>query len=1223
VVTQEDVDRLVRYFCCDEKTAVYGPYAPPAGPGASLWPTELLPGRFYRYRVVDKERQSVDLHVYVGLAGVGGALWDQEVRVLTRAGASRQAALPEVIGGGTQEAESCARARISADDVDFAVIATRGSSMTLADQEAMDDLRADRGRALSQFMALADALAELHDLGVNHRNLRPEAIYVQEPDAIWIARFEMSVLVADLIRSALATPAAEHHSLREMYLRQGPLSLAYCPPERMAFLFPEEAGTGDLEGPPGDVYSLGMLACEIFGEPADRTAPPDPGAVAGRETGFGLAERLRAGLAGKDLPRELTGLITRMLDTEPSARPTAAEVAGHLHRQFENISAYLEDRRAERAHLLLYLPREFAGTVQKWFLTHDYTTPAGRRELGAFIAGDLEHARLVHASDGAGRYTGGNDPGGLKAAQYVLLGEQVAWFCQKWSPRRSGPPTDQAMIIKYVAQLHTGASVTRLAELARNPLSREVPEITAMPSDVDRDVLDSELGGRPSWEPMLRAVTSASAASDDDIADEAALDLLLRYQGVQLRARSYAYECADPSRGEIEVALDGDRDLAELRRDALLTKYAESPRLRPSLGDFFGNMENDEGSADVEIVADSRGRPAQRLHRSEWIVTRKTGPDRVLLRPKSGRPVPPKLGWIRPADYSGTSTALFRQTDARWDLTDSAELQHQLREPNSIRALPLRWSRAGAGLAGTEARQTVRDMLSFVPFYAVQGPPGTGKTTVAAEAVATQLAAVPTTRILVSAQSTFALDNLAERILTRIGAIDDKGEPTPWWYGAALRITSAQGTPPQGKMGLWRKSAVAERRGREILRRVTDQLMDGTAEQLPDGDPGKLRRVLEDWRQLLDGSGSENVLPELEDRIEHASNLVFATCGTATAEAVTPGGIRDTFDWVIVEEAAKAWPTELAMPLARGTRWTLIGDHRQLPAHRRDDFARFLADGIDDQDLGIRLLAQRKDEIMDVFDTFRRVFKRFDSGQLNQREKDELPLHTLGTQFRMARPIAEVVSRVFYPVPGAPAEPDGLPRGGLATGKEIGPLPLRGPAFLRGKSLVWLDTSDDPDCATDLPTWSNPGEAGVVADLVARINPSPRAHQDGYSGDPLAVLTPYRRQADLLGLHAHVKPHVYTVHAFQGREADIVIVSLVRATIHGTDPAEYPWQSLGHLSRPELINVMISRARRLLVLVGKYQHYAAFERGEAAFWGRVCRAVDLYGTVQPSGSLRA
>ena len=84
-----------------------------------------------------------------------------------------------------------------------------------------------------------------------------------------------------------------------------------------------------------------------------------------------------------------------------------------------------------------------------------------------------------------------------------------------------------------------------------------------------------------------------------------------------------------------------------------------------------------------------------------------------------------------------------------------------------------------------------------------------------------------------------------------------------------------------------------------------------------------------------------------------------------------------------------------------------------------------------------------------------------------------------------------------------------------------------------------------------------------------------------------------------------------------------MIVSLVRATQRGADPAARPWESLGHLSRPDLINVMVSRARRLLVLVGSYDHFAVHDRGEAEFWARVCRAVDLYGTIVPVESLRA
>ena len=170
----------------------------------------------------------------------------------------------------------------------------------------------------------------------------------------------------------------------------------------------------------------------------------------------------------------------------------------------------------------------------------------------------------------------------------------------------------------------------------------------ALSSDVDRSIITSQLEESASWGPLLLGRLLVTAASADDIADEAALDLLLRYQGVELRARTYAYECEDPARGEIEVVLDSQRDRTLITGDALLTMYASDPRRRPLLGDFFGRLENDEGSAEVEIVADDRGKPAPALRRSEWIVARRTGPDRIRLRPKSGRPVAPQAGWVSP-----------------------------------------------------------------------------------------------------------------------------------------------------------------------------------------------------------------------------------------------------------------------------------------------------------------------------------------------------------------------------------------------------------------------------------------------------------------------------------------------------------------------------------------------------------------------------------------------
>lgn len=300
----------------------------------------------------------------------------------------------------------------------------------------------------------------------------------------------------------------------------------------------------------------------------------------------------------------------------------------------------------------------------------------------------------------------------------------------------------------------------------------------------------------------------------------------------------------------------------------------------------------------------------------------------------------------------------------------------------------------------------------------------------------------------------------------------------------------------------------------------------------------------------------------------------------------------------------------------QGTRWTLIGDHRQLGAHRRQDFESFLNDCASDRNEEIAQLYRERESLLRAFDTFRNLFGNLDDVELSPSARERLPLRQLSTQFRMRAPIAEVVSRVFYPKPG-PVEQDGLPRGGLATAEGIGPLSLRRPVEFIGESLIWLDTSDIPDCA-DVPRWSNPGEAKVVDALVKRLKPDPVPYRNGYSGEPLAVLTPYRQQLEELRQYASVRDHLSTVHAFQGREADIVLVSLVRSTPRGK--ARGALSSLGHLTEPNLINVMLSRARKLLVIVGNFQHFAQ-AGAEVEFWARLCTAVRIYGTVLPAGEV--
>jgi superfamily I DNA and/or RNA helicase len=106
----------------------------------------------------------------------------------------------------------------------------------------------------------------------------------------------------------------------------------------------------------------------------------------------------------------------------------------------------------------------------------------------------------------------------------------------------------------------------------------------------------------------------------------------------------------------------------------------------------------------------------------------------------------------------------------------------------------------------------------------------------------------------------------------------------------------------------------------------------------------------------------------------------------------------------------------------------------------------------------------------------------------------------------------------------------------------------------------------------------------------------------------LAVLSPYREQVNLLrdaiskeidGRLAHLssfqraidqREWCGTVDSFQGGEADLVIVSLVRNNAH-TSPA----RALGFLRDNRRMNVLLSRAKWQMVLIGSlafYRHVA-------------------------------
>jgi superfamily I DNA and/or RNA helicase len=127
-----------------------------------------------------------------------------------------------------------------------------------------------------------------------------------------------------------------------------------------------------------------------------------------------------------------------------------------------------------------------------------------------------------------------------------------------------------------------------------------------------------------------------------------------------------------------------------------------------------------------------------------------------------------------------------------------------------------------------------------------------------------------------------------------------------------------------------------------------------------------------------------------------------------------------------------------------------------------------------------------------------------------------------------------------------------------------------------------------------LPRFTNPEETAVVKSLVGLLQSEPDA---GDAPPSLAILSPYARQvaqinaalrdhepaqAALVGFRAVARSGAWcsTVDAFQGNEADAVVVSFVRNNHHATLR-----RALGFLADPRRMNVLLSRARWRLYIV--------------------------------------
>ncbi len=304
---------------------------------------------------------------------------------------------------------------------------------------------------------------------------------------------------------------------------------------------------------------------------------------------------------------------------------------------------------------------------------------------------------------------------------------------------------------------------------------------------------------------------------------------------------------------------------------------------------------------------------------------------------------------------------------------------------------------------------------------------------------------------------------------------------------------------------------------------------------------------------------------DLEAQVVDQARVVMCTLTNAY---LSPLMKAQRFDALIAEEAGMATLPALfyAACLCRGQA-IMVGDPRQLPpiVHSREDLVQ-------------RAIGRSVFEVT-IPDPAR---------------SDVVAM--LDVQYRMHPVIGTLVGRLFYDgrlVHGA----DAARNTAIAAG-----------APYRGQPLVVVDTASRTTCQRSAKGSSRVNPAS--AELTARL--AHEAVTDGAAS--IAVITPYAAQArDIRKRLAERRiasaVECNTIHRFQGRECDVVIIDLVDAA---------PMRpgvllSGGGAEAGQILNVSISRARGKLVLVADVGYFEAEAPGGVVT--AVLRAARAAGAV--------
>lgn len=421
------------------------------------------------------------------------------------------------------------------------------------------------------------------------------------------------------------------------------------------------------------------------------------------------------------------------------------------------------------------------------------------------------------------------------------------------------------------------------------------------------------------------------------------------------------------------------------------------------------------------------------------------------------------------------------------------------------------------------------------------------------------------------ASDLFDLDKQVGTLARRLGGVQDALAPVAGQLAADQERNRVQRERVQDAYKAAVKATVGLDTDATAPLQEYDRLVEALRVKHPTVSPSdagaaqNALRLTNDWLSSL-GSPGRN----FEEFLAKTRNVVSATCvGVGQTRIKIESQV---FDWVIVDEAARCTPGELAVPIQMAKRVLLVGDHLQLLPM------------MDEQMLAeLREVEPDVEEEELVRSDFERAFTSMYGEAVGVR---------LTEQYRMDAAICSLVSRCFYEHHGIQLETSPARKAVLNAADFSVPW--------LSKPLVWVDAGNQQRHAEFRPegatTFSNKAEIEAVLSVLERIAADTKLVEALAKLDdetPVGVICMYsgqKRQLELAWSRRPFDPRfrrlvrIDTVDSYQGKENAIVILSLVRSNPNG---------AAGHVGIPNRCNVAVSRAQERLIVVG-----------DADMWGR-------------------